>query len=201
MWMLLAGMFLSLVGSLPPGLISLSVAWTSLSKGVRASLWLAFGAAGTEFFQAIAAARLSNWFLQHPSLSQQAAWATALVLLAAAIYLFFFAKPPGQDAGQRGISGKRLMARGAVLSAFNLLAIPYWFVFVGWMRGSGYWRDGAAQTALFALGVTVGTMAALGLYALLSGHFVRHSNRVSAVANKVIAGIFLLLAIRLMLQG
>lgn len=198
--MLLAGMLLSLMGSLPPGLISLSVAWTSLSRGLRAAGWLAFGAAATEFLQAIAAARLSSWFVQHPSWERQAEWATALVFIAVAVYLFFVAKPPGHDNARHRVSGKLLVARGAVLSAFNLLAIPYWFVFIGWMRSSGYWREGASYTALFALGVTLGTMCALGLYALLSGLLVRHSARVSAVANKAIGAIMLLLAIRLMLR-
>mgnify|MGYP003382638353 CR=1 FL=1 len=70
-----AGFVLSLFGSLPPGLISLSVAQTAIQKGVIAALFLAAGAAGAEFFQAWAAVALTDWFMSHPGAEQIFQWA------------------------------------------------------------------------------------------------------------------------------
>jgi len=52
MILLCAGVILSLFGSLPPGLISLSVAQTAIARTLPAALFLAIGAAFAEFFQA-----------------------------------------------------------------------------------------------------------------------------------------------------
>lgn len=81
MILLLAGFALSLLGSLPPGLISLSVAQTAVQRGLVAALVLGAGAAVAEFFQAWLAAEAAGWFLQHPAVEQGLRWAAVPVFL------------------------------------------------------------------------------------------------------------------------
>ena len=81
MWLVLAGIILSLMGSLPPGLISLSVAQTSIARSWQAGMALALGAAFAEFFQAWVAIVLTDWFLTHNAVIQWFNWFSIPVFL------------------------------------------------------------------------------------------------------------------------
>jgi threonine/homoserine/homoserine lactone efflux protein len=58
MKLLLAGFVLSLLGSLPPGLINLSVAYIAIRRSFFAAMALGAGAAFAEYFQALIAVAL-----------------------------------------------------------------------------------------------------------------------------------------------
>jgi threonine/homoserine/homoserine lactone efflux protein len=77
------------------------------------------------------------------------------------------------------------------LSLFNLLAIPYWIAYCGWMQVSGYWEDGLWPTLRFAAGVTIGAQAALSLYAWLGRVIMRRFEVVARWANYGIGLLFL----------
>jgi len=73
--MLSAGFALSLFGSLPPGLISLTLSQNSIARGLAAAMAVALGAAVAEFFQAWAAVLFTYWFLSHPMAERVFHWA------------------------------------------------------------------------------------------------------------------------------
>lgn len=185
-----AGFSLSLFGSLPPGLISLSVAQTSIYRGMLAAMRVAAGAASAEFFQAWAAVALSDWFLRHPAATLGFQWASLPVFLILGTYLFFFARssPASTQAVSAPPAGQ--FAKGIFISTFNLLAVPYWFVYCGWLRVEGWWQEGLVYTLIFAAGVSIGTLAALWLYAWLGQKIVQRSARVAMYANRCIGVLF-----------
>jgi threonine/homoserine/homoserine lactone efflux protein len=198
MILLLAGFVLSLLGSLPPGLISLSVAHTAMQRGWWAAIVLAAGAAAAEFFQAWGAVLLTDWFLSHPAAERAFQWAAVPIFLGLAGHLLFLAKPPRPPAEMPPVAMARQFAKGVVVSVFNLLAIPYWFVYCGWLRVEGWWREGWPSTMLFAAGVTLGTVAALALYAWLGHLILQRSATVARQANRVVGLIFLGLGLKLL---
>lgn len=194
-----AGFVLSLLGSLPPGLISLSVAQTAIRKSMTAAILLATGAAGAEFFQAWAAMLLADWFMSHPGAERIFRWAAIPVFWGLAAYLFFWARPPRARGNVAEVSLFRQLGKGVLLSAFNLLAIPYWFAYCSSLRASGVWKEeGLAFTLAFSSGVTVGTLAALGLYAWLGVLIVQRSASVAHYANRFVGLIFLGIGIKLL---
>lgn len=195
-----AGFGLSLFGSLPPGLISLSVAQTAIQRGMLAAMLLATGAAGAEFFQAWAAVALTDWFLSNPSVERWFQWAAVPVFFALAAYLLIWSKPHASRALVAAVSPARQVGKGVVLSAFNLLAIPYWFAYCGTLRVSGWWKEvDLPSTLVFSGGVTVGTLAALGLYAWLGQLILRHSASMARHADRFVGLIFLGLGLKLLL--
>jgi threonine/homoserine/homoserine lactone efflux protein len=200
MILFLAGMLLSLFGSLPPGLISLSVARTSILRGARPAIVLGLGAAMAEFFQAWIAVVLADWFLAHTSVGQYFQWVAMLVFFSIGGYLMFFATPPPNVTGPSvSISLYRQFIKGALISAFNLLAIPYWFTYYSWLRMEGWWRDtGIASTLFFSGGVTIGTWLILLLYTWLGREIVNRSERVARMSNKLVGCIFLALGLKLL---
>ncbi len=197
MLLLGAGLVLSLSGSLPPGLISLSVAQTSILRGYWSAIILGLGAAIAEFFQAWAAVVFADWFLQNPGAAKVFQIGAIPVFLGLAVYLWFFARAPRAPETDLPVAPLRQFARGVVISVFNLLAIPYWVAYAGWLRVNGYWQEGQAHTLLFSLGVTIGTMIALTLYAWLAQELTRRSDMVARVVNRFVALIFLGLGLKL----
>ncbi|TNE49417.1 MAG: hypothetical protein EP344_18210 [Bacteroidetes bacterium] len=195
-----AGIALSLAGSLPPGLISLSVAQTSILRGFWSAIVLALGAAFAEFFQAWVAVAFSNWFLDYPDAARGFQMAAIPIFLGLAVYLWFFARPPRTPDAELPVAPLRQLSRGMLISVFNLLAIPYWVAYAGWLRVNNYWKEGLSNTLLFAFGVTVGTMAALALYAWLAQELMRRSDMVARLINRFVALIFLGLGIKLLVQ-
>lgn len=197
MLLLGAGLVLSLSGSLPPGLISLSVAQTSILRGYWSAIILGLGAAFAEFFQAWAAVAFADWFLQNPGAAKVFQIGAIPVFLGLAVYLWFFARAPRAPETDLPVAPLRQFARGIVISVFNLLAIPYWVAYAGWLRVNSYWQEGRAHTLLFSLGVTIGTMIALTLYAWLAQELTRRSDMVARVVNRFVALIFLGLGLKL----
>jgi threonine/homoserine/homoserine lactone efflux protein len=182
---------LSFLGSLPPGLISLTVVQTAMRRGFRAAWILALGAAVTEYLQALAAIGFANWFLAHPAVEVGFRWVSAPVFLGLGVYYLFWAKPPGGVRKEAPVRGRGLFFQGVALSLFNLLAIPYWIAYCGWMQVSGYWEDGLWPTLRFAAGVTIGAQAALSLYAWLGRVIMRRFEVVARWANYGIGLLFL----------
>jgi threonine/homoserine/homoserine lactone efflux protein len=200
MKLLFAGFVLSLFGSLPPGLISLTVAYSAIRNGIAVALVLAAGAACAEFFQAWAAVVLSDWFLSHPSIEQGFKWAAFAVFTTIGVYLFFFAKAPKAPQAMPQGSWPTQFGKGVLLSTFNLLAVPYWFAYCGWLRVEGWWEDGLFYTLIFSFGVTLGTMFSLALYAWLGLLIVERSSDIAKRANQLIGLLFLGLGIKLLAE-
>lgn len=197
MYLFLAGLVLSLTGSLPPGLISLSVAQTAIFRGFWSAIVLALGAAFSEFFQALGAVIFADWFLAHPVASRIFQVAAIPVFLGLAGYLWFFAKPPRTPDADVPLAPWRQFGRGVAVSFFNLLAIPYWVAYTGWLRVNGWWTDGWSSAFVFSAGVVVGTVGALALYAWLAREMTRRSDLVARLVNRFVALIFLGLALKL----
>ncbi len=193
-----AGIVLSLIGSLPPGLISLSVAQTSIFRGFWPAILLALGASVAEFFQALGAVVFADWFLAHPAAARAFETGVIPIFLGLAVYLWFFAKAPRAVNIDLPVSPWRQFGKGILLSVFNLLAIPYWVAYAGWLRINGWWEPGSVYLFLFAAGVTAGTMLALGLYAWLAQELARRSDLVARLANRFVALIFLGLGLKLL---
>lgn len=166
---------------------------------MNAALAVSLGAALAEFGQACAAVLLSDWFLSHPKAEQGFQWAAIPVFLLLGAYLFFFAKPAQPSAKIETGSFPAQFLKGGLISLFNLLAIPYWFVYCGWLKVEGWWRDGAYNMAVFALGVSAGTMLVLAAYAWLGQVILRRSSKVGQYANKFIGLIFWAIGLKLLL--
>lgn len=193
-----AGILLSLAGSLPPGLISLSVAQTSIARGFGSAIILALGAAAAEFFQALGAVIFANWFLRYPAAERAFEIGAIPIFWGLAVFLWFFAKAPRAPEQNLPVQVWRQFGKGLAISVFNLLAIPYWIAYAGWLRINGWWTEGSAHLMAFALGVTIGTMLALGLYAWLARELTQRSDLAAKFANRFVALIFLGLGLKLM---
>jgi len=215
----LYGFALSLLGSLPPGLISLSVTQTAVQRGLVAALVLSAGAAAAEFFQAWLAATAAGWFVQHPLVEQGLHGAAIPIFIGLGLYLIFKKAPISAsptsmtqlgidqaleenptDPSGGWLGNLRFFFHGIVVSLFNLLAIPYWLTYCSWLRTTVSWQEGWISNSIFSAGVTVGTFAALSAYAGLGYFAVQRSDKVAQYINRVVGLLFLGLGLKLLLD-
>ena len=197
MKLLLAGFVLSLLGSLPPGLINLSVAYIAIRRNFVAAMVLGTGAAFAEYFQALAAVALVGVI---PSFKAIFDWVAAVVFLSLGLYMLLWPQKPGQPDEIDEVSLGSYFNRGILISIFNLLAIPYWVTYCTWLQAEGWWSNETSDMLVFAAGVSTGTIGAFGLYAWFSAKILQRVNNIARIASLVIGLTFLGLAAKLLVQ-
>lgn len=199
--LLFAGLFLSLIGSLPPGFISLLIAQTSIQRGIKPALWAAAGAASVETVQAWLASIAAVWVLAHPAVQTWFQYAALLVFLSVGTYLMFFAPPPKpRTEVVTQVSPWQQFGKGMLVSIFNMMAMPYWFAYCGWLKMSGWWPESPYSVVFFSVGVGLGTLSALALYAWAAQRVIERSAEIARSINRIIAVIFYLLACKILVN-
>lgn len=183
--LILIGFGLSFVGSLPFGIINMTVANAALRRGLGAALMVATGAAFIEFFQVFVAVKFTWLFTDGGSLEAYLHWIAMGVFFLAGLYFLFFAKSkPVQTDADRTHSMRNMFARGMFVSTLNVMAIPYWVFYGTWLTAHGWLSKDDSAVLLFATGTVLGTFALLVCYALMGDrlmsryvHFTLWTNR------------------------
>lgn len=181
---------------MPLGLINVTVAETSIKRGLSAALWVALGAALVELIQAFAAIKLAGVFMANQTLDRWFNGAAAGLFLLLTIYYFFLAKPvvPGPAPSRPGgtLSG---FFRGVLVSSMNVMVFPYWIFYGTYLSSNGWLLLDNLNLGLFSLGVMAGTFLLLWLYARLGRVVMRRATLFTRRINSMVGGIFLLLTI------
>jgi len=185
---LLIGFGLSFIGSLPFGIINMTVAHTAIHRGITAALWMAFGAAFIEFFQVIVSLKFSWLFVKDGEVENILKMVAAAVLLSAGIYFFFFAKAIAPSADEKKEPGKRRSAfgKGMLVSTLNVMAIPFWIFYGALLTSYDLLKIGNTFVLVFASGTVMGTFSLLSVYAFLGDRILRKSEQITRWVNKFI---------------
>jgi len=191
------GWLCSFFGSLPVGSINLSVTEAAIQRGVRVALFMGFGASVVEFFQSYIA--LSFYHV----LTHNAAMERNIVLICIPIFLligiyYLFKKNNTVDPSNTPSSNATNFigfAKGVMVSAFNMIAIPYYLFIGGYLNSADYISLKAKFIAAFAFGVVVGSFMVFILYAKLGQVIKKKSERLSQYASKILGLIFIAIAI------
>ncbi len=165
----------------------MTVAETTIRRGLRAGLWLALGASVVELVQALVAILFTDWFIQYPKVEQIIQYGAIPVFIGLGLY-FLFKKPSAPKVDWGGSATE--FFKGITISSLNLLAIPYWIFYAGYLGADG-WLKGHTEVGCFVLGVMVGSLLLLYLYARLSLKVLDRVGQVERWSNKLIGFIFL----------
>ncbi|MEM6722931.1 MAG: LysE family transporter [Bacteroidota bacterium] len=190
---LLSGFILSFIGSLPLGVINLSVAETTVNKGVKPAIWLSIGAALIEFLQAFIAVKFTNLFNDNPSLTDTIQYLAIPLFIGLSIY--YFRQEPAVPGQKQTLSEGRAFFKGVFLSVINLLAIPYWIFYGTYLAGKGLLYRQDIYLLLFSAGVMLGTFTLLMLYCRLSLLVVNKIQRAAALSYQFLGYVFLAFAL------
>ncbi|MBC7920161.1 MAG: LysE family transporter [Ferruginibacter sp.] len=161
----------SILGTLPLGVLNLTIVKVTLQKGMRAALEFATACALVELAYGCLAVWVSQMLTRFTAFELAAEIISTLVLLGMGIH--YLRKKTVPSAAPRPI---RPFYFGIALSAVNVAAFPFWTIYTSLLSMKG-WIDleSTRSTVSYVLGISAGTVAALMLFAVLSlrvGKFV-----------------------------
>lgn len=183
---------ISFVGSIPFGMVNMTVAHTAIRKGMANAFFMAIGVSFVELLQAYIAIKFTWLFNENPQVERIFQIVATIVFLIGAVYFFFFAKAKS-DTEQAQAPGPRRndFMRGMFISSLNLMVFPYWIFYATLLTANGMFIKDDVHVAIFALGTSVGTLALLVCYSLLGAKILSKSEQVTRWVNKFI-GVLLL---------
>jgi threonine/homoserine/homoserine lactone efflux protein len=188
------GWLCSFLGTIPFGTINVSITEAAIKKGVKVGIFMGMGASFVEFFQSYIALAFFNILTTNPKVERTIILACIPIFLVIGVFYLLkksseMPKPTSKAANAMGA------AKGFMLSAFNLIAVPYYVFLGGWLASSNYINLRPQFIAAFATGVVAGSFMVFVLYAKLGQYIRNKSERMSRYASKIVGMIFIIIAI------
>jgi len=160
--------FAALVGVIPPGLVNMTVAKTCVERGKRSGILVAIGASVIVILQAWIAIQLARYIFDDRWMYNMLLRTGLVIFLLLGIYFFIKARKRAAKKklklAKHGIV--RSFLKGAMISTFNILPIPY-FCAVGTalnLKGTVDYDISTIVTFITAAGA--GTFVMLYIYAI-----------------------------------
>ncbi|GGX08257.1 LysE family translocator [Aquimarina muelleri] len=156
--------FASLVGVIPPGLVNMTVARTCLERGKKNGILVAIGASVVVLFQALIAILLAKYIFFNPFVKNILLRTGAVIFFFMAIYFFAKAKQNKTKIKAHKHDETRSFFKGMMISALNVLPIPYFCAIAAGMSVSGKMEYDVLRIAAFTIAAGTGTFVTLYFY-------------------------------------
>jgi threonine/homoserine/homoserine lactone efflux protein len=191
---LVLGIVLSFVGLIPFGAINITTAEEAINKGMKSALLVAAGAAIVAFVQAFVALKFSSLFTENPTFDLIFRWVSIPVFIGISVYFLTKRPKPKQAANPAALKGGLL--KGIIVSSLNMLAIPYWVFYTVYLTCMKWIDPGQnINILIFGIGVIIGSLFILAIYARMGVYTQKNAQRISKVASKGAGIIFLFFAV------
>ncbi|MCZ2444468.1 MAG: LysE family translocator [Flavobacteriales bacterium] len=194
----LIGFGVSYLFSLPPGMISLNVLQTTMQKGILNAFWLSLAAVIVEAIQAFIGVKFSAWINENESIKLFLQAFVIPVFLGFSIINLVTGIRTMRKKKQDEIKPSKTIGsfwKGLIVSALNPVAIPFWVVWATGISQKNLLILDLDHILIFVLGTTLGTLACLMTYAVLSAFIAKRIHAVKVWMNIIIGVLFLILAI------
>lgn len=188
--------FAALAGVIPPGLINMSVAKTCVEHGRRNGLLVAIGASIVVVVQALIAVLLARYIFGNPFVQNMLLRTGLVIFLIMAV--FFFIRAKRNQVQKVSISKKRgfkSFGKGLMISALNVLPIPYFCALGAALNVSGKVEYDVIAISFFVLAAATGTFTVLYLYVVFFARIDKKSATFAKYSNYFMACLMALLMI------
>lgn len=190
---ILLGLAISFIGTLPLGIINLTIVDQTMKKGSRTGLLIAAGSITVEFFQTLIAFQFAALLARLPAYG---IWFHAIALpVFAGLSLYYFLNRHQAQLSEQKRKNSSPYLLGMAISAANLMIFPYWIGWGGMLQSHGWLRLDFLYIVLFAIGTVFGTFLALYLFVRLSLWISKRFQDAGKWSNYIIALVFLVLAL------
>ncbi|MEZ4886391.1 MAG: LysE family transporter [Chitinophagales bacterium] len=194
----LLGFVFSFIGSIPFGMINLTVVDTTIQKGLRAGIILGAGAAIIEFFQSIIAVLFTHIFIDNPHIEEVIHWLAIPIFFGLAIFHYLQShKESTVKSSEKSLSP---FHKGLFISSLNMLAIPYWVFYATYFGSTGWLSSEKIPLLYFCIGIALGAFSLFVVFAKLSSLVVKRMAKISSMTNRILALIFFILGLYQLVQ-
>ncbi|MFM2228921.1 MAG: hypothetical protein RL607_179 [Bacteroidota bacterium] len=192
----LTGLVAAIVGVLPPGLINMTVAKVRLTDGLKRAMVFVFGALLVIAIQTYISVLCARYISQHQEIVTTLRIIGLLVFVVLTLYFFFFAKKPDLNDNRIQLKSKRSrFFMGMLISALNLLPVPYYVVISVTLASYGYFDFSIAQEISLVVGVVAGSFFVFYGYMIFVSHLKSKTDFFLNYMNRMIGSITALVAL------
>lgn len=191
-----ATFFAAFVATVPPGLLNMNAAKTSVEKGKPNGIIYSLGVSTTIIIQAYIGVLISKFLHNNPVVVDILLKIALVVFGFFAFYFFIMAKQnkkPKKKAVKK--SKRNSFFKGVLLATLNLLTIPYYSTLNAMWKTAGWIKFEFRDIIVFVLAAGLGTFSVLYLYTIYFNKLETKSNRFSKNSNYILSVLMLVLLV------
>lgn len=184
------------MATVPPGLLNMNAAKTSVEKGKINGIIFSLGVSTMIMLQAYIAVFISKFLYRNPEVIDILLKVALAIFAFFAIYFFVVAKRYKEKKFKEvNVSKKNSFYKGLLLAALNLLTIPYYSGLNAMWNEAGWIKFEAKDITTFVVAAGAGTFAVLYLYTFYFDKLETKTNRFSKNSNYILSALMLLLLV------
>lgn len=184
------------MATVPPGLLNMNAAKTSVEKGKAVGIIFAAGVSTTIMLQAYVAVLISKYLYRNPDVIVVLQKAAIAVFAFFALYFFLKARNNKEKPlTVARVSRKNNFFKGMLLAALNLLTIPYYAAVNAMWNSSGWIQFKFWDIATFVLAAGSGSFTVLYLYTVYFNKLEARTSAFSRNSNYVLSLLMLILLV------
>ena len=184
------------MATVPPGLLNMNAAKTSVKKGRNYGIIFSLGVSTMVVIQAYIAVLISKFLYRHPEVIDVLLKIALGVFAIFAIYFFISARKEARTQIKMvKVSRKNSFFKGMLLAALNLLTIPYYSGLNAMWNASGWIKFETRDISVFILAAGCGTFAVLYLYAVYFNKLEQKTRIFGKNSNYILSALMLVLLV------
>ncbi|SHI35222.1 LysE family transporter [Pseudozobellia thermophila] len=184
------------MATVPPGLLNMNAAKTSVEKGKANGIIFSLGVSTVVVLQATIAVYISKFLHKNPEVVDVLLKIAVGVFAFFAVYFFVAAKKnKRKDPELVEVSKKNSYFKGMLLAALNLLTIPYYSGLNIMWNASGWIKFEVWDILTFILAAGGGTFTVLYMYTVYFNKLERKTDRFSKNSNYILCVLMLILLV------
>ena len=184
------------MATVPPGLLNMNAAKTSVEKGKLNGVIFSLGVSTMIMVQATIAVFISKFLDRNPEVVAVLLKMAIFVFALLAVYFFVLAKRDKKKKIKTiKVSKRNSYFKGMILAAVNLLTIPYYSGLNIMWNASGWIKFMVWDIVIFVLAAGFGTFSVLYLYVFYFNKLEHKTNKFGKNANYILSGLMLILLV------
>lgn len=185
------GILLSYLAMLSPGMLNMTALKVRIDYGEKQSEKFALGASVTILIQVGVALFFTDYFTKNPAIIKILEKAGVFVFFALALFFYYLSQ---KKIDPKAKSGKgNYFIKGFVMSAINMLAIPFYLASSVFLASKGYITIKQPYIVLYILGVFIGSLLLFKTYTYFAETISKKVSFIAKNINLILCGIFIIL--------
>jgi threonine/homoserine/homoserine lactone efflux protein len=184
------------MATVPPGLLNMNAAKTSVEKGKLDGIIFSLGVSSTIVAQAYLSVLISKFLYNNPEVIDGLLKAALAVFGFFTLYFFVKARSKKEKSPEEITKSKKnSFFKGILLASLNFLTIPYYAGIHAMWNKTGWIQFKQEDILVFVFAAGAGTFSVLYLYTFYFNKLETKSNRFSKNSNYIISLLMLILLV------